>query len=1107
MAGTIEGQGLIARVTAALRYAVSGNAPADWFGPGQALPPQAPDSVRGRAFDYGTAANINFRPRAGEPLGFERLKLLAKHPVVAMLIQRQKDKVTAVDWQVKVRHEAHNTGEPDAGTKAIIEFLRYPDKEHDWCQWISAVLDQLMTIDAVTVYAAPTRSGAPYALQVLDGAMIKPVLDLGGRRPLSPQPAYQQIIKGLPAIDYTADELIYFPQVYRADKSYGYCYDSETEIMTRSRGWTKFGDLHPSEEVATRSKDGEFEWQVPSRIIQHDWNGPMYQFRSRSMDLMVTPEHRMLVTTLPSKLGSRAGKSEVIITAAQLAEHNHHEIKIPVTSFWEGEEVGEQVFAAAENDALIDVVRVSNGRTQTYSRRCAPPPPVSMSGDDFCALMGAYIAEGNKRHQGGIEVAQRPFSKGYALYKPLFDRIGGSYNGRAFILSRRALNDYFEQFGLAHDKFVPDCIRNAQPRQIQIFLDFYLAGDGYFADAPNVSGRGDHPAKIASATTVSRKLADHLTELAQKVGASASVTVRKASRQAFFGGRYYSDCREAYLVRFRYSKAMSVNADLTHYEGPIHCVEVGNGIVYVRRNGKPAWCGNSRVEQAADLIDAAISRLKSQNGYFNFGNLGDGYFTAPESWTPDQVKDLQNQWNAMMQGVDPAQRRSSPFLPMGTEWHATKADVLTDAYDEFLIRLLCFPFGVAPTPFMKQAGLGKGSAGTEHDAAEEGGIAPLMQYIERLMGLILAKWFDRPDLEFSFIEDREFDPNTKSEIEDRRLKNGSLSLNEVRNRNGEPPVADGDKPMIYLTGGPVLLEDAVKPRPDPVLPVPGAGLAQPAGAEGTVPAGQAEPSVAPKAPLAKADIAAQARLKAVLAAYLAAKANEAATALADTLTKADKPYDPTPDINDALDGLDFTWSDLPELIRPILAGIAVTAGTKAASELGLFDADTLTRIAARAVAWADARAAELVGMKRINGELVANPDADLAISETTRDMLRTLITNSLSEGTSNADLRGEILDSIAFSESRAEMIARTETAMADVQGMIAGWKESGVVAGKEWLTDSNPCPICEALDGEVVGLDEEFEGGDPPLHPSCECTVIAVLNEEMPATASADSVE
>ena len=36
-----------------------------------------------------------------------------------------------------------------------------------------------------------------------------------------------------------------------------------------------------------------------------------------------------------------------------------------------------------------------------------------------------------------------------------------------------------------------------------------------------------------------------------------------------------------------------VSEELVHYQGTVYCVQVPSGIVYVRRNGKGVWCGNS----------------------------------------------------------------------------------------------------------------------------------------------------------------------------------------------------------------------------------------------------------------------------------------------------------------------------------------------------------------------------------------------------------------------------------------------------------------------------------------------------------------------------------
>ena len=144
-------------------------------------------------------------------------------------------------------------------------------------------------------------------------------------------------------------------------------------------------------------------------------------------------------------------------------------------------------------------------------------------------------------------------------------------------------------------------------------------------------------------------------------------------------------------------------------------------------------------------------------------------------------------------------------------------------------------------------------------------------------------------------------------------------------------------------------------------------------------------------------------------------------------------------------------------------------------------AAVLGQVNEQAVAWAEERAGELV----------------TAVSETTRQAVADLTTQALAEGWSNNDLADALDSSGAFGGARAETIARTETAAADVQGALIGWQASGVVTGKQWLVaDANECDLCAELDGEVVELDGEFPDGDPPLHPNCRCTVLPVLSAD-----------
>ena len=133
-----------------------------------------------------------------------------------------------------------------------------------------------------------------------------------------------------------------------------------------------------------------------------------------------------------------------------------------------------------------------------------------------------------------------------------------------------------------------------------------------------------------------------------------------------------------------------------------------------------------------------------------------------------------------------------------------------------------------------------------------------------------------------------------------------------------------------------------------------------------------------------------------------------------------------------------------------------------------------------------------VRVKRLeDGTLIENPDARWVITDSTRDMLRDLTTQALDEGWSADKFQENILENYAFSDARAETIARTEMARADIQGNAEGWKASGLVSGMRFLANPDCCDECQEMDGEVADLGE----GELP-HPNCRCNWLAVLNDE-----------
>src|SRR5579872_1186338 len=212
--------------------------PAEWFGPLQPLRPIAPPDVAGRRFDFAPGYNLVTRPRAYEPISFETLRGFADAcDLLRLVIETRKDQMERQRWTIKPRDPVQRRSpskrpaEMQGRIEAAVELLRKPDGVTRWKAWLRALLEDMFVIDAATLYCQRTRSGRLLALHQLDGASIKRVIDNWGRTPqpyrdadgaMVYPPAYQQVLKGLPAVDYSARDIIYRPRNLRVHKVYGY---------------------------------------------------------------------------------------------------------------------------------------------------------------------------------------------------------------------------------------------------------------------------------------------------------------------------------------------------------------------------------------------------------------------------------------------------------------------------------------------------------------------------------------------------------------------------------------------------------------------------------------------------------------------------------------------------------------------------------------------------------------------------------------------------------------------------------------------------------------------------------------------------------------------
>src|SRR5205823_5845476 len=105
--------------------------------------------------------------------------------------------------------------------------------------------------------------------------------------------------------------------------------------------------------------------------------------------------------------------------------------------------------------------------------------------------------------------------------------------------------------------------------------------------------------------------------------------------------------------------------------------------------------------------------------------------------------------------------------------------------------------------------MNRATAETAQDTALAEGLAPLQSWIKQLVDDVIITEFKAPDLEFTWRDDRESDPQQAASIAQIYVTHGIKTINEVRADIGLDPVPGGDVAMVLTGTGPVPLTKMV----------------------------------------------------------------------------------------------------------------------------------------------------------------------------------------------------------------------------------------------------------------------------------------------------------
>lgn len=332
------------------------------------------------------------------------------------------------------------------------------------------------------------------------------------------------------------------------------CYSSDTEVLTQD-GWKFWPDVSENDKFLTRDLDtGLMEYQTPSRIVRAGYSGDMIKFSNKHLNLLVTPNHNMVSS---HRINSAGDYTPPTLRRADTMVGRAY--RVPKSGgVWVGKKTD---FTLAELALLGFFIGdgSSSGATPTFNIR-------------------------KTREISFLEetVAQIPKAGVHVLASGARSVVG---------LRREVLKLLHSAYTANKEKHVPSTVRGGSVAELSSIFSGLMASDGT---------TNEHRQNYFTTSAV---LAGHVQELAVKIGLCADIrrassTIGKfageLSKPVFAVGIFSGRNANPRLGWTKFLREKEITTE--KYTGTVYCATVPSGTLYVRRNGKTAWSGNSPFE-------------------------------------------------------------------------------------------------------------------------------------------------------------------------------------------------------------------------------------------------------------------------------------------------------------------------------------------------------------------------------------------------------------------------------------------------------------------------------------------------------------------------------
>ena len=349
--------------------------------------------------------------------------------------------------------------------------------------------------------------------------------------------------------------------------AYATCFDDKTEILSEN-GWKLFRDLD-EERVATLNKDKMlFEWQKPTHKTNQEFDGELLHFNSRTIDLMVTSNHRMFVRKYP--------KHKNHLSSLVMPQKSHKRInwgwQIKRADELTGCRQSWQMLRGGQSwvGSHSDIINIDHRESKNKGIKVRHLGDVPT--EDMAELIAWYVTEGYiRKSQISISQSLRVNRNNHLQIIDLFRRLGFEPKARGrdskdiTVGSMELANFLIKECGSgSRTKFLPKWLKDSGKNILRIVFDTMIEGDGW---------KGSTTMGYKS---ISKQLLSDFSEIAHKLGYATSTNKDSVS-----------------VSNIQITPTINKAPEKVTYKGRIYCVSVPNTLILVRRNGKAIWSGNS----------------------------------------------------------------------------------------------------------------------------------------------------------------------------------------------------------------------------------------------------------------------------------------------------------------------------------------------------------------------------------------------------------------------------------------------------------------------------------------------------------------------------------